>query len=221
VEQAIVDLSYQPDARARGLRGKPSNLVALIIPDILNVFYTPLSRAIEQNLKEHGYTMLLGVTDESGDLYVQYLQSFWESRVDGIIYVPPATGEYSAYTRRLVAQGMRELSLPAAILVGMGLADSVAMLTDGRFSGATRGPCVGHICPEAALGGPLAALRDGDVIEIDILHRVLNVRLSDDELRARLAAWSPPSKEIPPGFLRLYTDHIGPASQGAVFDTLN
>jgi DNA-binding LacI/PurR family transcriptional regulator len=106
VEQAIAELGYQPDARARGLRGKPSHLVALIIPDILNVFYTPLSRAIEQSLKEHGYTMLLGVTDDSGDLYVQYLQSFWESRVDGIIYVPPVTGEYSAHTRRLVAQGM-------------------------------------------------------------------------------------------------------------------
>jgi dihydroxy-acid dehydratase len=112
--------------------------------------------------------------------------------------------------------GMRELSLPAAILVGMGLADSVAMITDGRFSGATRGPCVGHICPEAVLGGPLAALRDGDVIEIDIPNRVLNVRLSDDELRARLEEWVPPSKDIPPGFLRLYADHVGPASQGAV-----
>ena len=106
VEQAVGELRYQPDARARGLRGKPSNLVALIIPDILNVFYTPLSRAIEQNLKEHGYTMLLGVTDDSGDLYVQYLQSFWESRVDGIIYVPPARGEYSSHTRGLVARGM-------------------------------------------------------------------------------------------------------------------
>ncbi len=112
--------------------------------------------------------------------------------------------------------GMRELSLPAAILVGMGLADSVAMVTDGRFSGATRGPCVGHICPEAALGGPLAALRDGDVIEIDIPNRALNVRLSDDELRARLDEWVPPSKEIPLGFLRLYADHVGPASLGAV-----
>jgi dihydroxy-acid dehydratase len=117
--------------------------------------------------------------------------------------------------------GMRELSLPAAILVGMGLADSVAMVTDGRFSGATRGPCVGHICPEAVLGGPLAALHDDDVIEIDIPNRALNVRLSDDKLRARLAEWSPPSKDIPPGFLRLYADHIGPASQGAVFATLN
>ena len=111
---------------------------------------------------------------------------------------------------------MRELSLPAAILVGMGLADSVAMITDGRFSGATRGPCVGHICPEAALGGPLAALRDGDVIETDIANRALNVHLDEDELNARLAAWVPPIKEIPPGFLRLYAALAGPASRGAV-----
>jgi dihydroxy-acid dehydratase len=112
--------------------------------------------------------------------------------------------------------GMRELSLPAAILVGMGLGDSVAMVTDGRFSGATRGPCVGHICPEAALGGPLAALRDGDMIEIDIPNRVLAVRLSDVELNGRLADWTPPTRDIPPGFLRLYADRVGPASQGAV-----
>ncbi len=115
--------------------------------------------------------------------------------------------------------GMRELSLPAAILVGMGLADSVAMITDGRFSGATRGPCVGHICPEAALGGPLAALQDGDVIEIDIDRRVLNVQLDPDELAARLRAWTPPAREIPPGFLRLYATCAGPASSGAVLHT--
>ncbi len=112
--------------------------------------------------------------------------------------------------------GMRELSLPAAILIGMGLGDSVAMVTDGRFSGATRGPCVGHVCPEAAAGGPLAVLRDGDVIEIDMPNRVLNVHLSDDELSARLDAWKPPSRETPPGFLRLYAGHVGPASRGAV-----
>ncbi len=115
--------------------------------------------------------------------------------------------------------GMRELSLPAAILVGMGLADSVAMVTDGRFSGATRGPCVGHVCPEAARGGPLAALCDGDMIEIDIPNRALNVHLGDDELRARLDEWSRPVKEIPPGFLRLYADYVGPASRGACCST--
>ncbi len=114
--------------------------------------------------------------------------------------------------------GMRELSLPAAILVGMGLADSVAMITDGRFSGATRGPCVGHVCPEAALGGPLAALRDGDIIEMDIANRVLNVHLGEDELQARLDEWVPPLKEIPQGFLRLYAACVGPASRGAVLE---
>jgi dihydroxy-acid dehydratase len=112
--------------------------------------------------------------------------------------------------------GMRELSLPAAILVGMGLSDSVAMVTDGRFSGATRGPCVGHVCPEAALGGPLAAVSDGDIIEIDIVNRTLDVRLSKDELTARMADWTPPAQEVPPGFLRLYAARVGPASQGAV-----
>ncbi|MGC9348941.1 MAG: dihydroxy-acid dehydratase [Anaerolineae bacterium] len=115
--------------------------------------------------------------------------------------------------------GMRELSLPAAILVGMGLAESVAMITDGRFSGATRGPCVGHVCPEAALGGPLAILQDGDVIEIDIPNRVLNVHLSDGELQRRLEAWRPPIKDIPTGFLRLYASHAGPASRGAVLES--
>ena len=112
--------------------------------------------------------------------------------------------------------GMRELSLPAAILMGMGLGNSVAMITDGRFSGATHGPCVGHICPEAVLGGPLAALMDGDLIEIDIPKRSLNVDLSEAELRARMVGWQPPLKEIPSGFMRLYVERVGPASKGAI-----
>ena len=78
------------------------------------------------------------------------------------------------------------------------------------------GPCVGHVCPEAAVGGPLAALRDGDTIEIDIPNRTLHVRLDDEELRARLEEWQPPARTIPAGFLRLYADCVGPASQGAV-----
>jgi dihydroxy-acid dehydratase len=112
--------------------------------------------------------------------------------------------------------GMRELSLPAAIMVGLGLGESVAMLTDGRFSGATRGPCIGHICPEAALGGPLAVVRDGDTIEIDIPRRTLNLRVSEEELACRLCDWSPPGKPVPAGFLRLYATQAGPASKGAL-----
>ena len=114
--------------------------------------------------------------------------------------------------------GMRELSLPAAILVGMGLSRSVAMLTDGRFSGATRGPCVGHVCPEAALGGPLALLQEGDEIEIDLPRRSLQVHLSEDDLHQRRAAWTPPPPRAPRGFLSLYAQLVGSASRGAVLD---
>jgi dihydroxy-acid dehydratase len=115
--------------------------------------------------------------------------------------------------------GMRELSLPAAILIGLGLGDSVAMITDGRFSGATRGPCVGHICPEAAAGGPLAALRDGDIITIDVRQRTLSVEVGERELARRLAGHGHVRRPIPAGFLRLYAHHVGPASTGAVLES--
>jgi dihydroxy-acid dehydratase len=78
--------------------------------------------------------------------------------------------------------GMRELSIPAAMLTGMGLYETVAMITDGRFSGATRGPCIGHITPEAAIGGPIGLVKDGDQIEIDIPHRRLTLLVSDGDL---------------------------------------
>ena len=78
------------------------------------------------------------------------------------------------------------LSIPAAMLVGMGLHTSVAMITDGRFSGATRGPCVGHITPEAWEGGPIAAVEDGDIITIDLNNRTINVELSEEEIKERL-----------------------------------
>jgi dihydroxy-acid dehydratase len=112
--------------------------------------------------------------------------------------------------------GMRELSLPAAILVGMGLGESVAMLTDGRFSGATRGPCVGYICPEAALGGPLAIVREGDLIEIDVPGRRLELLVSDETIEDRLAAWEAPQPAVSTGFLGMYSRTVGPANRGAV-----
>ena len=114
--------------------------------------------------------------------------------------------------------GMRELSIPAALIVGMGLGDSVAMITDGRFSGATRGPCIGHVSPEAADGGPIAALRDGDVIDIDIPSRKLNVRLSDAEIEERLKNATPrkPYRRFPGGYLDIYRALVGPSSQGAL-----
>jgi dihydroxy-acid dehydratase len=112
--------------------------------------------------------------------------------------------------------GMRELSIPAAMLVGMGLGDSVAMITDGRYSGATRGPCIGHVTPEAFAGGPLAIVQEGDLIEINIARRRLDVRLSDETIEERLAAWQPREPAITTGFLATYSRLVGPADHGAV-----
>jgi dihydroxy-acid dehydratase len=112
--------------------------------------------------------------------------------------------------------GMRELSIPAAMLVGMGLSDSVAMITDGRFSGATRGPCIGHIAPEAYVGGPIAAVQDGDLIHIDIPNRQLNVLISEEEIQNRLASWKPRKPAVTEGFLSLYSRLVSGADQGAV-----
>jgi len=112
--------------------------------------------------------------------------------------------------------GMRELSIPAAMLVGMELGDSVTMVTDGRYSGATRGPCIGHVCPEAAEGGPVALIQDGDIIHIDIPNRKLSVGLSDEELKRRKANWRPPKPKIQNGFMALYSKIVGDANAGTV-----
>ena len=103
-----------------------------------------------------------------------------------------------------------------AALVGEGLGEEVALITDGRFSGATHGLMVGHIAPEAARGGPLAALRDGDVIEIDVTGRELRVELAEGELAARLAAVKPPPPRYASGVLARYAAHVSSASEGAV-----
>lgn len=114
--------------------------------------------------------------------------------------------------------GMRELSIPAAMLVGMGLGQSVAMITDGRFSGATRGPCIGHITPEAFAGRPLAVVQESDLITIDIPNRRLDVQIPDETIRARLANWQPRSPAITTGFLVTYSRLVGPADRGAMIE---
>ncbi len=111
--------------------------------------------------------------------------------------------------------GMRELSIPAAILVGMGLGDSVAMITDGRYSGATRGPCIGHVCPEAYEGGPISIIQDGDLIEIDIKSRKLDLLISQDEIDKRLNEWEKPEKKIKTGYLEIYRKIVSSAKEGA------
>jgi len=112
--------------------------------------------------------------------------------------------------------GMREMLHVTAALVGEGLGEEVALVTDGRFSGATHGLMVGHVAPEAARGGPLAALRDGDTIELDVEGRELRVLLPDDELAARLAEVVPPAPRYSTGVFARYAQGVSSASEGAV-----
>jgi hypothetical protein len=111
---------------------------------------------------------------------------------------------------------MREMLGVTAALVGQGLGDSVALLTDGRFSGATRGLMVGHVAPEAAAGGPIAAVRDGDAIVIDAAARSLSVKLSPVELARRMKGWRPPPPRYASGVFAKYAALVSSASEGAV-----
>jgi dihydroxy-acid dehydratase len=112
--------------------------------------------------------------------------------------------------------GMREMLAVTAALVGEGLGDSVALLTDGRFSGATHGLMAGHVAPEAPRGGPIAAVRDGDAVTFDVDRRELNVELTDGEIDARVADYEPPPARYESGVLAKYARHVGSAAEGAI-----
>jgi dihydroxy-acid dehydratase len=112
--------------------------------------------------------------------------------------------------------GMREMLGVTAALVGQGIDEDVALITDGRFSGATHGLMAGHVAPEAASGGPIAALHDGDEITLDVVARRLDVALSDDEIAARVAAYRPPANGHVGVALAKYARLVGSASEGAV-----
>jgi dihydroxy-acid dehydratase len=112
--------------------------------------------------------------------------------------------------------GMREMLATTAALYGQGTGGKVALITDGRFSGATRGFCIGHVGPEAAIGGPIALLRDGDMITIDAVKGTIDVALSDAELAARKKAWKPRETDCTSGYLWKYAQQVGPAVDGAV-----
>jgi dihydroxy-acid dehydratase len=112
--------------------------------------------------------------------------------------------------------GMREMLSPTAAIVGMGLANDVALITDGRFSGGTQGPCIGHIAPEAAAGGPIAIIREGDEIVIDIPGRKLSLNVDAAEIKSRLAGWKASEPRETEGYLARYAKAVGSASEGAV-----
>lgn len=114
--------------------------------------------------------------------------------------------------------GMREMLNPTSAIAGMGLGSSVALITDGRFSGASRGASIGHVSPEAAVGGPIALVEEDDIIAIDIPHMTLNVKVSEEELAARKAKWQPKEPKVTTGYLARYREMVTSGNRGAVLE---
>jgi dihydroxy-acid dehydratase len=112
--------------------------------------------------------------------------------------------------------GMREMLMPTSTIAGMGLDRDVALITDGRFSGASRGAAIGHVSPEAAAGGPIAVVRNGDVIDIDIPNKRIDLKISDEEMQQRLAEWRPSKPRVTRGYLARYAALVTSAATGAV-----
>lgn len=112
--------------------------------------------------------------------------------------------------------GMREMLNPTSAIIGRGLGSTVALITDGRFSGATRGAAIGHVSPEAAVGGPIALVKDGDIIEIDIPANTIKLKISDEEMAKRKAEWQPREPKITTGYLARYAKLVSSGAQGAV-----
>ena len=114
--------------------------------------------------------------------------------------------------------GMREMLNPTSAIMGMGLGSSVALITDGRFSGASRGACIGHISPEAAVGGPIALVEEGDIISIDIEANALNLKVSDEEMEERRKNWKPREPKVTTGYLARYASMVTSGNRGAVLE---
>ena len=114
--------------------------------------------------------------------------------------------------------GMREMAIVTWLITDMGLDTSVALVTDGRFSGTSSGPCIGHLVPEAMVGGPIAILRDGDMIDIDIVSRTLNVEITDVEIHQRLSSWKPPEPKVTRGYLAHFAKYTVGADKGAYLE---
>jgi len=143
-----------------------------------------------------------------------------EEAIDGILggKVKPGHVVVIRYEGPKGGPGMREMLSPTSAIMGMGLGDKVALITDGRFSGGTRGACIGHISPEAASGGPIGIVQDGDEILIDIPNRKLELLIPEEEFKRRMENFKPIQKEVKSPWLRRYMKFVTSASKGAVLE---
>lgn len=191
-----LDNPYSKEGGIAVLRGNLAPLGAVVKQSAVSpemMVHKGPARVFES--EEEAYTAILAKKIKAGDVVV-------------IRYEGPKGGP-----------GMREMLNPTAAICGMGLEKSVALITDGRFSGGTRGPAIGHISPEAMEGGPIGLIEEGDIISIDLPNRLLEIELSDEELKARKDAWVKPKTKAEPGtYLSRYSKLVTSANTGAVFE---
>lgn len=196
--------------------------------EVIHPFETPYSArgglaVLFGNLAPNGSVVKTGGVSESMKKFAGPARIYdsQDSAIAGIMAKEVQPGEVVVirYEGPKGGPGMQEMLAPTSALMGMGLGDSVALITDGRFSGGTRGACIGHVSPEAAARGPMAALQPGDIIEIDIEARTLNVRLDDSEIKARLAALPEFVSTVQSRWLRRYSSMVTSADTGAVLSS--
>lgn len=187
-----IDNAYSPDGGLKVMRGSLAPDCGVVKKSAVDPsMYTHTSPARVFDSEESACDAIFGGRINPGDVVV-------------IRYEGPAGGP-----------GMREMLTPTSAICGMGLAKSVALITDGRFSGASKGPCVGHVSPEAAAGGPIALVHEGDEIAIDIEAGTLDLLVDEDELERRRAAWEPPAPKYTTGVLSRYAKLVTSADKGA------
>src|SRR5689334_2144743 len=193
-DQDVVRPADKPITVTGGVVGLKGNLApdgAIVkVAGMSNLKFTGPARCFDR--EEDAFESVQNRTYKEGDVFV-------------IRYEGPRGGP-----------GMREMLSTTAALTGQGMGGKIALITDGRFSGATRGFCIGHVGPEAAIGGPIALLQDGDIIEIDAVAGTLNVKLTDEELAERKTAWKPRENDASSGYLWKYAQQVGPTDNGAV-----
>ena len=177
---------------------------------------------LKGNIAKEGAVVKQGAVDEEAMVFMGRAKVFdsEEEAMDSILNTRVKKGDVVVirYEGPSGGPGMREMLSPTSAIVGMGLSNDVALITDGRFSGGTRGPCIGHIAPEASKGGAIAILKNNDRIKIDIRKRRIDVALTNAQIKDRLKKWKPPKPKVSKGWLSRYATLVSSAAKGAVLE---